>query len=177
MTSVPSFFAEYQRDVDADVRSERQAGGAALYYRYLDGLTGTAVADAQHDGDRALWVITQPGRLRRGAGILAFRGSGAATVRTAATALDVAPTILHALGVFGGERPGRARDRGVVRAGLSGELSDSWRRHVRTEGNRIEAAQRAAPGRRGAGEIAKPGLRALNAGELPDCRKHRGRDE
>jgi hypothetical protein len=98
MTSVPSFFAEYQRDVDADVRSERQAGAAPVL-PVPRRAHRTAVAHAQHEGDRALWVITQPGRLRRGTGILAFRGSGAATVRTAATALDVAPTILHALGV------------------------------------------------------------------------------
>jgi arylsulfatase A-like enzyme len=44
-------------------------------------------------------VVTQPGRLHQGDGILAWLGRGSATARTTGTVLDVAPTILHALGV------------------------------------------------------------------------------
>jgi hypothetical protein len=85
---------------DAPAPSEVNDRLAALrlYYGYLEGLTGTAVARAQ-GSDRALWVVTQPGRLHQGDGILAWLGRGSATARTTATVLDVAPTILHALGV------------------------------------------------------------------------------
>jgi hypothetical protein len=70
-----------------------------LYYGYLDGLTGTAVGGAMRDETRAVFVVTQPGRLHQGKGILALLGQGSATARTTGRVLDVAPTILHALGV------------------------------------------------------------------------------
>ena len=70
-----------------------------LYYHYLDGLAGATVGHAVGGSDRALFVITQPGRLHQGEGILASLGRGSATARTTGTVLDVAPTILHALGV------------------------------------------------------------------------------
>lgn len=70
-----------------------------LYYRYLDRLAGHSVGGTLPEDDRALFVVTQPGRLHRGRGILASRGGTSAEARTTATVRDVAPTILHALGV------------------------------------------------------------------------------
>jgi hypothetical protein len=70
-----------------------------LYYHYLDSLARQAVGRAVSEKDRAVFVVTQPGRLHQGKGILASLGGGSATAQTTATVLDVAPTILHALGV------------------------------------------------------------------------------
>ena len=68
------------------------------YYRYLDVLLATAVATAHQPG-RSLFVITQPGRLHQGRGMLALLPSRSATSDEGASVLDIAPTILHTLGV------------------------------------------------------------------------------
>jgi hypothetical protein len=69
-----------------------------LYYAYLDDLVSAGVSLAR-EPDRALFVVTQPGRLHQGAGVFAALGSAIGTTRTKATVLDVAPTVLHALGI------------------------------------------------------------------------------
>jgi type I phosphodiesterase/nucleotide pyrophosphatase len=84
--------------------SELGARVAALqrYYTFLTSLTGASIGDAVSRHQR-LFVITQAGRQHEGFGILAALGPGlragghVSAVR--ATVLDVAPTILHALGV------------------------------------------------------------------------------
>jgi hypothetical protein len=54
---------------------------------------------AAHQGGR-LFVVAQPGRIHQGAGTLAVHGPGLQSdARISGTLLDVAPTILHALGV------------------------------------------------------------------------------
>jgi hypothetical protein len=72
------------------------------YYAFLTSLTGASIAEAVSKNQR-LFVITQAGRQHEGSGILAALGPGlrAGPHNTAsrATVLDVAPTILHALGV------------------------------------------------------------------------------
>jgi hypothetical protein len=72
------------------------------YYAFLDVLTSNAIAEAMSKQQR-VFVITQAGRQHKGAGILAGVGpglrSGARVSASQATAMDVAPTILHALGV------------------------------------------------------------------------------
>jgi hypothetical protein len=69
------------------------------YYAYIEWLVGPGVGLATQEQDRALFVITQPGRLRQGAGVFAALGTAFGATRTDAGVLDVAPTILHALGV------------------------------------------------------------------------------
>jgi hypothetical protein len=69
-----------------------------LYYGYLDDLVSAGVGLAR-EPDRALFVVTQPGRLHQGAGVFAALGTAIGTTRTKATVLDVAPTALHALGI------------------------------------------------------------------------------
>ena len=79
--------------------SELEARVAALqrYYAFLDALAGAALG-AQPG--RTVFVVTQPGRMREGPGLLAGRGHGLQTgARASGRAVDVAPTILHALGV------------------------------------------------------------------------------
>jgi hypothetical protein len=67
-----------------------------MYYEFLSRLTRDTVANSKE----AAFVITQPGRLHAGPGILAAMGRGfGSSVRVPGTSLDVAPTILHALGV------------------------------------------------------------------------------
>jgi hypothetical protein len=66
------------------------------YYRFLSRLTRDTVVNAE---GRAV-VVTQPGRLHQGPGVMAVMGTGfASATRVSGTTLDVAPTILHALGV------------------------------------------------------------------------------
>jgi hypothetical protein len=69
------------------------------YYAYLDGLLSASFGLAGREPDRAVFVVTQPGRLHQGAGVFAALGDPFSTVRTRAGVLDVAPTILHALGI------------------------------------------------------------------------------
>ena len=83
--------------------SELGARLAALqrYYGFLTSLTGATVAEAVATKQR-LFVITQAGRQHSGLGMLAALGPGLRAAHGAgveATVLDVAPTILHALGV------------------------------------------------------------------------------
>lgn len=67
------------------------------YYRFLDGL----VADALTVGNNELvFLVTEPGRVTApGPGWLTSRGRAAAGARIDARAVDVAPTILYALGL------------------------------------------------------------------------------
>lgn len=68
------------------------------YYVYLDGLLKDALIPAE---DELVLLLAQPGRLETiDHGFIAARGANAATgVNGSATAVDVAPTILHMLGL------------------------------------------------------------------------------
>lgn len=80
--------------------SELDTRVAALqrYYVFLHRLTSAAVGGSSQG--RRVFVITQPGRLHPGMGILAAIGPGLRSgMRVSGSVLDVAPTILHALGV------------------------------------------------------------------------------
>lgn len=72
--------------------------GLRSYYRYLDALLTEATIPATNE---LVMVLTEPGRVEATShGALAIAGQGAAaTVTARARAIDVAPTILHALGV------------------------------------------------------------------------------
>lgn len=68
------------------------------YYGFLEAQAGAAM-NRWREGRRA-FVVTQAGRLHEGRGTLAALGPGMKIgTRTDGGALDVAPTILHALGV------------------------------------------------------------------------------
>ena len=68
------------------------------YYGFLEAQAGGAVS-RWREGKRA-FIVTQAGRLHEGEGTLAAIGAGLhAGTRTQGGVLDVAPTILHALGV------------------------------------------------------------------------------
>ena len=85
---------------DAPSPSELEARLAALqrYYRFLNALTSEAIAHRQ--AQTTVLVVTEPGRLHQGPGYLAGIGPGLQSgTRAAGTVLDIAPTILHALGV------------------------------------------------------------------------------
>ena len=78
--------------------SELNVRIAALerYYAFLSQLTMDAVGES----NGRLFLIAQPGRLHQGPGIMAVKGPGFETSqRVPGTSLDVAPTILHALGI------------------------------------------------------------------------------
>jgi hypothetical protein len=65
------------------------------YYAFL----GRQTRDLA-DREARVFLVAQPGRIHQGAGTLAVQGPGLQSeARIAGTALDVAPTILHALGV------------------------------------------------------------------------------
>lgn len=67
------------------------------YYGYLDGLLTTFSSAAK---DELVFLVTQPGRLSSGQGIVAVHGGIAAQgADRSARPVDVAPTVLHALGV------------------------------------------------------------------------------
>jgi hypothetical protein len=69
------------------------------YYAFLDRVAGGALRRAERAGHN-VFVITQAGRLHQGRGILAALGAGLQmNPGVHGTVLDVAPTILHALGV------------------------------------------------------------------------------
>ena len=79
--------------------SELELRIAALerYYVFLSQLTGAIIRGPDA---RRVFVITQGGRLHDGDGILAARGPGLQSeARISGTVLNVAPTILHALGI------------------------------------------------------------------------------
>jgi hypothetical protein len=68
----------------------------AVYYGLLHRLTDRLLGTSQ----ARVFLIAQPGRLHQGAGIMAVKGPGFQTrVRVRGTALDVGPTILHAIGL------------------------------------------------------------------------------
>jgi hypothetical protein len=69
------------------------------YYPFLDGLVGRLTDD--HDPQRLLAVVTHPGRVTGpGRSVLAFRGGGArGGSGVAGQPLDLAPTLLYALGL------------------------------------------------------------------------------
>jgi hypothetical protein len=71
--------------------------GLKRYYVALDRLlTGTLTPGR----DELVFVITEPGRVRAEAGArLSMRGAGASSTSIHRSGVDVAPTILHALGV------------------------------------------------------------------------------
>lgn len=87
--------------VEAPSPSQIDERLAALrrYYAYIDGLVSATVGSALTSETNAVVVVTQPGRLHQGKGILAGAGAGFTAVKTSGSALDIAPTILHALGV------------------------------------------------------------------------------
>ena len=72
--------------------------GLRRYYTYLHSLTSGAAGQASRD--RMLFVVTEPGRLRGGQGIFAAAGPGIRRgTRVEGRVFNVAPTILHALGL------------------------------------------------------------------------------
>ena len=69
------------------------------YYPFLHSLTGTLVNESWR-ADHIVFVVTQTGRLHDSGGAVAALGPGLSRgARAEASVLDVAPTILHALGV------------------------------------------------------------------------------
>lgn len=81
--------------VSPSVLAER-LDGLRGYYLFLDGLLRKHVA-----GDQMTIVIAEPGRIATIThGLMAVSGSGSATtVQTEARAIDIAPTLLHMLGI------------------------------------------------------------------------------
>jgi hypothetical protein len=77
---------------------EARVAGMRSYYVYLDGLLQDALGPAE---DELVIVLTQPGRIASiDYGLMAARGGFAATPGEATgRPTDVAPTVLHALGV------------------------------------------------------------------------------
>lgn len=77
---------------------EARLAGLRNYYVYLDALLKDALVPA---ADELVLLLTQPGRLGSiDHGLMAARGAYAATeVSAGGRAIDIAPTILHALGV------------------------------------------------------------------------------
>lgn len=70
------------------------------YYYVLELLLGPYLRQAASTPDHPLFVITQPGRLHQGRGILALVDKQLQTgAQASGTAVDVAPTILNMLGV------------------------------------------------------------------------------
>jgi hypothetical protein len=73
--------------------------GLQRYYRFLDFFVHPIISRAAREGAR-VFVLTQAGRLHEGSGLLAGLGPDLRSgVRANGTVLDVAPTILHVLGV------------------------------------------------------------------------------
>lgn len=67
----------------------------AEYYAFLNQITGTVSGTQER-----VFLIAQPGRLHQGPGMMAVKGPGVdIRGQVAGTTLDIAPTILHALGV------------------------------------------------------------------------------
>ena len=112
--------------------SELDVRIAALerYYVFLSQLTSAAI----RGGGRRIFVITEAGRLHRGDGVLAAMGPGLQTQsRVAGTILDVAPTILYALGL----PMARDLDGNVLRGLFTSEsLAELPVRYVETYGRR-----------------------------------------
>jgi type I phosphodiesterase/nucleotide pyrophosphatase len=67
----------------------------AEYYEFLNQLTANIVGTQER-----VFLVAQPGRLHQGPGMMAVKGPGI-DIRghAAGTTLDIAPTVLHALGV------------------------------------------------------------------------------
>jgi hypothetical protein len=112
------------------------------YYAFLDALVSPSIATAS--ADRQVFVVTQPGRLYEGRGLFAtIGGTAGRDVSANGTILDVAPTILHALGL----PLSRELDGGVVESLFKPEfLAAHPVRHVETYGLRT-AAERTRTGK------------------------------
>jgi len=113
--------------------SELDVRIAALerYYVFLSQLTSATIRGW---AGRHVFVITQAGRLHQGAGILAATGPGLQPqARVTGTVLDVAPTVLHALGVPMGRDLGGNVLRGLFTAE---SLAQFPIRYVETYGRR-----------------------------------------
>ena len=78
-------------EVDQRLKALRQ------YYDYVGSLISTTLTQI-HDGG-VVFLIAQPGRLQQGNGVLAATGPGIGPASTTATVLDLAPTVLHTLGI------------------------------------------------------------------------------
>jgi hypothetical protein len=78
-------------DVDQRLTALRQ------YYDYAGSLIAAAIARVQQGG--VVMLLAQPGRLQQGEGVLASTGPGIRSTDTAARVLDIAPTVLHTLGI------------------------------------------------------------------------------
>jgi hypothetical protein len=76
---------------------DQRLGALRQYYDYVGSLIAETIVRLHDRG--VVFLIAQPGRLHRGNGVLAARGPGIRPTRTTAAVLDVAPTILHSLGV------------------------------------------------------------------------------
>ena len=69
------------------------------YYRFLGDLLHEDLASGRR-GDRRVFIVAQPGRREGGHGVLTAMGAGfRKAARVPARIVDVAPTVLHALGV------------------------------------------------------------------------------
>jgi hypothetical protein len=86
-------------DTPAPSTVEQRIAALRRYYDYLDSVVSDSVANVHWEHNRYLFVVTQPGRLHQGAGLLGAAGSPFREMRTSGSVLDVAPTILHSLGV------------------------------------------------------------------------------
>jgi hypothetical protein len=67
------------------------------YYNYLGTLVAATIARLHREG--VVFLVAQPGRLQQGHGVLEATGPHIQPSQTTATVLDVAPTVLHALGI------------------------------------------------------------------------------
>ena len=107
--------------------------GLQRYYRFFNAVTGPILARAEHEG-AMVFVVAQVGRLHEGTGALAGTGPGLRSgARADGTVLDVAPTILHALGV----PSARDLDGRVVSALFDPEFLEKYPvREVETYGRR-----------------------------------------
>ena len=77
---------------------EPRLAGLERYYRFLDAATSPIVERWAASGN--VIVLTQPGRLHQGSGVMAIVGRAAARSASGeGTIFDAAPTILHALGI------------------------------------------------------------------------------
>jgi hypothetical protein len=108
------------------------------YYVYLDGLLREVMTPG---GDELVIVLTEPGRVQSIThGLMVVRGRAAAGLAAAeARAVDVAPTILHALGVPIGRDLAGAPVQSVFTAEFASRFPV---RHVETYGPRTATAGR-----------------------------------
>jgi hypothetical protein len=135
--------------------------GLRSYYVFLDAVLHD-VATPGHD--ELVIVIAQPGRIASIThGLLAATGEAAdAEVTAAAEVLDIAPTVLHALGLpISRELPG-APVLGLFSSQFARRFPRSRRGDVRTTCRARRLARRKRPGPGDDGAAQEPRIRTLN---------------